>query len=141
MKKLFWITFLIVVIYVFNINVSAKNKNYSYLLDIPEESSFITVEVNLKSKELINIFEKYEKVTITSLLPSDPFCKKNFVTSGYTVKEQFGNVLEKYTDYLIEKGYGELAMKYKVNGFNVRNIKVFGKNKDLYEFMNYLQSA
>jgi len=141
MKKLFWITFLIVTVYLFNMVVSAKDKNYSYLLQSPEENSFITVEVNLKSKELIDILEKHNQITIMSLLPSDPIVNKRISTSGYTVKEQFGNALEKYTDYLIEIGHGELAMKYKVNGFNVRNIKVFGKNKDLYEFMNYLQSA
>ena len=140
MKKLFWITFLIVTFCILNQTVKANN-DYSYLLKTPEENSILMIDVSLKSTELLDIFENNDKVTLISLTPSDPLVNKSFRASGYTVKEQFSYALIKYTDYLIEKGYGELAMKYKVNGYNVSKIKVFGKNKDLYDFVNKLKTT
>lgn len=139
MKKIFWITFLIVLVYIFNITVSAKD-DYDYLLENKEENTILVIPVKLKSYELMNILNKNDDITLISLTPSDPLVAKSFIASGYTVEKQFANALERYTDYLIEKGYGELAMKYKVNGYNVSKIKVFGKNKDLYDFINNLQT-
>jgi len=55
MKKLFWITFLIVTVYLFNMVVSAKDKNYSLGLDYICEEVLEPTSIEMENAK--NIFK------------------------------------------------------------------------------------
>lgn len=136
MKKLFWIIFLIIIISIFNINAEASI-DYSYLKETPQEQSIISINVKMNLKDLVDLLKDRE-IDLISVKPIEPYYNESIITRGNDIYNQLDYAIEIFTDKLINKGYGEKAMYYKVNGFSIDKIKVFGKNENIYKLVEDL---
>lgn len=136
MKNIFWLTVFICFMYIITINSIPRSKAKLNSNDLNDQT-FLETKVMLNTKELMNIFKKSE-VSLISAKACSPLYNKSIRLEGENINTAFTSLLEKFSKELILKGYEEQAINYKVNGFNVCEIKIFGKNKDILELLKEL---
>lgn len=135
MKKLFWITFFTCLLFLFNRN-EIKSEDYNYLLENKNDKSIVKINVNINSLDLVKLLDS-DNIYLLSVTPLDKQVK--YITpNGYNIESQVESLNNKMFDIYYEKGKEEEGIYYKINGFNISSIKVFGNNEDIYNLTNNL---
>lgn len=134
MRKLLLFLFLIIIVFIFEIDV--KSEDHTSLLERKDDFGYYIINENLSYDDLIKLFKDNSRVSLISVKPDIVGIDKYIRLERGNVESSLKEVSNKIVNIL---SLDENSIKYKTKGFNITSMKVFGKNSDIYDFIEGIQ--
>ena len=135
MKKVFILTMIFLLTIILFIISNRQDNTEKVSSNFATNEDYYFVEFyNLKSTELINTF-KNKSIDIIEIRINEYF-DYTFTPSDSSIELLTSKLINNYKDYLIDKGYEDIAINAEVKGFNINSMLIRGLESDVKSLTN-----